>query len=90
MGKCVESRPSPSASWNNYGKFFFLMQDCSTLSKKRDLIDSPTALQSDSSIVRQSYRQHVYDMHGIFKFCLFSFKLIEETLKYTHVQSRPI
>ena len=35
------------------------------------------------SIVRQSYRQHEYDMRGISKFRLFSFKSMEETLKYT-------
>ena len=47
----------------------------------RDPIASPTALKSDSSIVRQSYRQHEYDMRGISTFLLFSFKLTEETLK---------
>ena len=31
---------------------------------------------------RQSYRQDEYDMHGISKFLLFSFKLTEEALKY--------
>ena len=48
-------------------------------SLKPDPIASPTALKSDSSMVRQSYRQHEYDMRGISTVLLFSFKLSEET-----------
>lgn len=35
-----------------------------------------------SPIVRQSYRQHEYDVCGISKTLLFPIKLIEERLKY--------
>ena len=46
-----------------------------------DPIASPTTLYSDTSIVRQSHKQHKYNMRGISTFLLFSFKLTEETLK---------
>ena len=49
----------------------------------QDPIASPAALYSDSPIVLQSYKQHEYDISGVSIFLLFSFKITEETLKFT-------
>ena len=37
-------------------------------------VASPTAIESNSAIVRQSYRLHEYELRGISKFLLFSLK----------------
>ena len=67
-------------------KLYLYHLDASSIAQ-RDPIDSPTALKSESSIVRQSHRQHICDVREIFKFHLFSFKFTDQTIEIHTLQN---